>query len=308
MQICIELFISFCMILPEPKEARLNWDDLKYALAVGRTGSLTRAALQLGVNQSTATRRLVALEAEIGEPLFVRTQSGLTPTDAGRLTIARAGDLERRVDRLREQIAESSTGPSGVVYLRGNEWVLDRFTAFGMKDFLHEHPRIDLRMATHFATQTVQQGATVSLWFERNPREMEFPVKIGSVPYAVYRARDADPDNTDWVGFRDEEVLRLAPSRTTDRLRDKNSRLRLTAPDAGLLRDAVIAGIGQGLLPQCLCEEDPRLVRVGTGEPDLWRDLSLHLHPDTVQTKRVQAVIRWLRESFARAFTPCDAA
>jgi DNA-binding transcriptional LysR family regulator len=296
------------MISAESREAGLNWDDLKYALAVGRTGSLTQAALQLGVNQSTATRRLIALEAEVGEPLFVRTQSGLTPTDAGRLTIARAADVERRVDRLHEQIAESSTGPSGTVYLRGNGWALDRFIKNGMVDFLKEHPRIDLRMATQFATQTVQQGATVSLWFERNPREMEFPVKIGSVPYAVYRARDADPENSDWVGFRDEEVPRLTPSRTTDRLRGKNSRLRLTAPDAGLLRDAVAAGIGRGLLPQCLCEEDSRLVRVGSGEPDMRRELSLHLHPDTVQTKRVQAVIRWLRESFVRAFAPCDAA
>ena len=72
----------------------MNWDDLKVALAVGRTGSLSRAALQLGVNQSTATRRLVALEAQVGKTLFVRSQAGLTPTEAGRIAIARAGDVE----------------------------------------------------------------------------------------------------------------------------------------------------------------------------------------------------------------------
>ncbi len=289
-------------------EATLNWDDLKYALAVGRTGSLTRAALQLGVNQSTATRRLVALEAEIGETLFIRTQNGLTPTDAGRLAIARAGDLERRVDRLLEQITEASMGPSGVVYLRGNSWVIKRLVKHSMADLLKENPRVDLRLATHFATQSVQHGATVSLWFERNPRDLEFPVKIGSVPYAVYRGKDTDPENSDWVAFRDDEVPRLAPSRMADRLRGKESKLRLTAPDADILCSAIAAGVGRGLLPLCLGEADPRLCRIGDGEPELRRDLSIHLHPDTVQAKRVQVVVRWLRENFGEAFAPCDAA
>lgn len=289
-------------------EVALDWDDLKYALAVGRTGSITRAALQLGVNQSTATRRLVALEAEIGEPLFVRSQSGLTPTDAGRLTIARAQEIERHVDRLREQVAETTAEPSGIVYLRGNAWAIDRFIRNGMAKFLRENPKIDLRIATHFATRTIQQGATVSLWFERNPREMEFAVKIGNVPYSVYRANEMLSENGDWVGFRDEEVLRLAPSRITDRLRGKTSKLRLTAPDAGLLCEAIAAGIGQGLLPLCLGEEDVRVTRVGAGEPELRRSLSVHLHPDTVQMRRVQAVIRWLRESFVEVFAPCDEA
>ncbi len=289
-------------------EVGLNWDDLKYALAVGRTGSLTRAALQLGVNQSTATRRLVALEAEIGEILFIRTQGGLTPTDAGRLAIARAGDLERRVDRLREQIAESSAGPSGIVYLRSSDWVLRRLVQHGAAEFLRENPRIDLRMATHIASQSNQTGATVSLWFERSPREMEFPVKIGSIPYAVYRGQDTDPDSPDWVAFRDDEVTRLATSRMADRLRGKESMLRFTAPDAGMMCDAIAAGVGRGLLPQCLAERDPRLCRVGDGEPELRRELSMHLHPDTVQAKRVQVVVRWLRESFTGAFAPCDAA
>lgn len=289
-------------------ESVLNWDDLKYALAVGRTGSLTRAALQLGVNQSTATRRLVALEAEIGQTLFVRTQSGLTPTDAGRLAIARASDLERRVDLLREQVADVSAGPSGILYLRSNAWVLRQLVTHGLSEFLQEHQQIELRTASHFATQSIQPGATVSLWFERNPREMEFPVKIGTVPYAVYRGKDSDPDSVDWVAFRDEEILRLAPSRLTERLRGKKSKLRFTAPDAALLRDAIAAGVGRGLLPQCLAETDPRLCRVTEGEPELRRELSMHLHPDTVQAKRVQVLLRWIRKNFANAFAPCEPA
>ena len=48
----------------------MDWDDLRYVLAVSRTGSALRAAALLGVNQTTVLRRLDALETGIGEPLF----------------------------------------------------------------------------------------------------------------------------------------------------------------------------------------------------------------------------------------------
>ena len=292
--------------------AELDWDDLKIALAVGRTGSLTRAALQLGVNQSTATRRLVALEAELGTTLFIRNQAGLTPTEAGRAAITHAGEVERRMERLREQVAGSSAGPSGTVYLRGNAWTILRLVQQGMAGFLASHPELDLKTVSHFSSQPVQRAASVSIWFERNPTAMEFAIKLGVIPYAVYARAGTDPGDLDWVAFLDEEAPRLAPNRVTDRLRGKagsnGGTVRLTGTDAGILHAAIAAGIGRGLLPMCLGENDPRLTRIADGPPELRRELSVHLHPDTVQTARVQAVVRWLRTCFSDTFAPCDVA
>ena len=292
--------------------AELDWDDLKIALAVGRTGSLTRAALQLGVNQSTATRRLVALEAELGTTLFIRNQAGLTPTEAGRAAITHAGEVERRMERLREQVAGSSAGPSGTVYLRGNAWTILRLVQQGMAGFLASHPELDLKTVSHFSSQPVQRAASVSIWFERNPTAMEFAIKLGVIPYAVYARAGTDPGDLDWVAFLDEEAPRLAPNRVTDRLRGKagsnGGTVRLTGTDAGALHAAIAAGIGRGLLPMCLGENDPRLTRIADGPPELRRELSVHLHPDTVQTARVQAVVRWLRTCFSDTFAPCDVA
>lgn len=293
-------------------DAELNWDDLKVALAVGRTGSLTRAALQLGVNQSTATRRLVALEAELGTTLFIRNQAGLSPTDAGLAAITHAGEVERRMDRLRDQMSDKSAGPSGTVYLRGNAWTILRLVQEGMSEFLASHPEVDLKTVSHFTSQPVQRVASVSIWFERNPTAMEFAIKLGAIPYAVYARAGTDPNDLDWVAFLDEEMPRLAPSRATDRLRGKGAgdggTVRLTGTDAGTLQAAIAAGIGRGLLPMCLGENDPRLSRISDGPPELRRELSMHLHPDTIQTARVQAVVRWLRTCFSGAFAPCDVA
>lgn len=286
----------------------MNWDDLKVALAVGRTGSLTRAALQLGVNQSTATRRLVALEAEIGATLFVRNQAGMTLTEAGRAVMVHASAVERRIEQLTDQVADTADGPSGIVYLRGNAWTILRLIDDSMAEFTANYPDVDLRTVSHYTSQQIHQSASVSMWFERNPTSMEFPIKLGSIPYAVYSKAGAEVDELDWVSFLDEEVPRMAPSRAIDKLKGNRGSVRMTGTDAGSLHAAVAAGIGRGLLPMCLGENDPRLTRVDDGEPQLRRELSLHLHPDTVQTARVQAVVRWLRECFSSVFAPCDVA
>ena len=48
----------------------LDWDDLRFFLAISRLGSLSAAATDLHVAQSTVGRRLASLEASLGVPLW----------------------------------------------------------------------------------------------------------------------------------------------------------------------------------------------------------------------------------------------
>ena len=285
----------------------LNWDDLRVALAIGRTGSLTRAASVLDVNQSTATRRLATLEAAVGATLFVRTKAGLTPTDAGATVIARAGEVELRLERMNEQLQNIDGAPTGTVRIRGDGWVLDRLTRTVTAPFLAAHPGLELRMVPQGSGPVLPRGASISLWFERAPREMEFAVKLGAVPFAAYAA-DGAGTAAGWVHLLDEETPRFAPTRHLDQLRRRGETIRMSASDAQITVAAVVAGIGRGILPVCLAQGYPNLRRLEEGPPDLWCEMSLHLHPDTVQTARVQAVIRWLREVFDPTFLGRDVA
>ncbi|MCW6512396.1 helix-turn-helix domain-containing protein [Lichenifustis flavocetrariae] len=61
----------------------LDWDDLRFFLAVARLGSLSGAAKQLHVAQSTVGRRLGSLEESLGVRLLNRTPDGYLPTMAG---------------------------------------------------------------------------------------------------------------------------------------------------------------------------------------------------------------------------------
>jgi DNA-binding transcriptional LysR family regulator len=70
----------------------LDWDDLRFFLAIARTGSLSAAARELRVTQSTVGRRLASLEASLGARLLHRTPEGYVPTLAGEAVL---GGVER---------------------------------------------------------------------------------------------------------------------------------------------------------------------------------------------------------------------
>jgi len=282
-----------------------NWDDLKVLLAISRSGTLTGGAALLGIDQSTAGRRLGALEADLGAILFIRSKLGFTPTAAGHAAITRAMEIEGRAIRLGEEVANADTGPSGLVRLIGNPWPLVRIVATSLPALLERHPRLDIRTIGGCQPRSLARGeAALALWFEMSPNQTEFAIKLGEVPYAIYKARGADASKLGWVSFWDDEAPRRAPIRWIEKVRGPDEALRLTATDSAVLLEGVRAGIGKGLLPMCLAEGDPRLERVNPGPPELSRMLHLHAHPDMVQTARIQAVMAWLRESFARAFLP----
>ncbi|MGD1876860.1 MAG: LysR family transcriptional regulator [Kiloniellaceae bacterium] len=280
----------------------MDWDNLKVALAISRLGSLTQAAQMLGIDQSTAGRRLSALEGDLGVILFVRSKTGFALTDAGEAAVKQAIEVERRIDRLQDAVTPPEGGPVGIVRLLGNAWTLDRLAQTVMAPFLAAHPRLDLRIMTLNPRARTRGEATLSLWFEVEPKESEFAIKLGEVPYAVYRARDAAPEGLGWVTFHDEDALRPSIARVHKRLRSRDEPVRITSTDAAVMLSAVRQGIGKALLPMCLCAADERLVRVQDGDPEFVRSLHLHAHPDTVESQRIQATIRWLRENFKAVF------
>lgn len=76
--------------------AVVNWNDLSVLLAVSRSSTMTGAARRLGVDQTTVSRRLRALEESVGVRLVSRRRDGITLTEAG-LEAARAGEIMETV-------------------------------------------------------------------------------------------------------------------------------------------------------------------------------------------------------------------
>jgi molybdate transport repressor ModE-like protein len=61
----------------------MNWDDVRIFLAFAREGSFAAAARRLGVQHSTVSRRIQAMENDLAAPLVERSASGFTLTRTG---------------------------------------------------------------------------------------------------------------------------------------------------------------------------------------------------------------------------------
>ncbi len=76
------------------RKPRQSWDNLRYFLAAARTGTLSAAAEQLGTEDTTVARHIQALEDELTNRLFHRSNSGYGLTDVGERLLAGAEAME----------------------------------------------------------------------------------------------------------------------------------------------------------------------------------------------------------------------
>lgn len=107
----------------------ISWDDVRLFLAVAQTGSLTAASRRLQMTQPTISRRLSELEAQLGEPLFVRGVEGTTLTAYGERMLEparRMAEWAAEVERTAEHVERT---PAGVVKITASPGVSFDFLA-----------------------------------------------------------------------------------------------------------------------------------------------------------------------------------
>ncbi|SDI96654.1 DNA-binding transcriptional regulator, LysR family [Actinokineospora alba] len=85
-----------------------NLDLLSTFLEIYRAGSLSAAAERLGLTQPAVSGQLARLERQLGEPLFIRSRQGVTPTQHAAALAARVG---LHVEKLRAALDTGDTNP-----------------------------------------------------------------------------------------------------------------------------------------------------------------------------------------------------
>lgn len=101
--------------------APLNFDDLRYMLAVAETGTTLAASKLLRVSQSTVSRRIAALEEALRVELFDKRRTGYFLTEEGALLLAPAQAVRQAVDAFSGAVDSLSREISGTVRFTTNE-------------------------------------------------------------------------------------------------------------------------------------------------------------------------------------------
>jgi DNA-binding transcriptional LysR family regulator len=117
-------------------------------LALAQHGSFVRAAKALHISQPALSRSIQGLEQHLGTALFLRSASGVVPTDLGRLYIERARDLVRMADELELGVKQQRAIQSGHVSVGGGMYAVELLLGRAAGRFIEEYPGISMQVVT----------------------------------------------------------------------------------------------------------------------------------------------------------------
>lgn len=262
-------------------ESAPSLDDLALFLLVAQHGSLTAAARLSGTPLPTLSRRMTALEAQTGRPLFLRGRAGYALTGEGRALAVEVADLSalrRRVDRF----LDSDTGPRRVRITAGF-WT-SRFLAQALApdptgrwvpEFLPSNAAIDL--ARREADIGIRNRAPDHPWLARQ--------RARPILYAVYGLPGA-PDRFVTLPASADKP----PSQRW--VHDHHAdRILTTASDSRLCLDLALNGFGRIVLPCFAGDTEPGLDRLSEPIDALTHDEWLVSHHEARHDPPIRAAL-----------------
>lgn len=282
-----------------PNEPSLDWNDLRYLLAIARAGSTLAAAKALHVNQSTVQRRLSALEHRLGCALAERHPAGYRLTEQGRRLLPFAERVEDGVHALQRHAATFDARMSGNVRVTCSTAVAYRLTKSDLLDDFHTlYPGIAVTLLMTEHTLDLSKGeAEVAIRGGAAREEGLIGKKIADVPWAIYASQSyverhgqpaiEDLDRHGIIEFTGEiagmSAAKWLPTRAP------NAQIVGQASNVPSVLLAVKSGVGLAPLPVPLAELDGDFVQVFGPSPELRYPTFLFVHRDLRDIPRIAA-------------------
>lgn len=291
--------------------AMLDWNDLRYFLAVADGGSTLAAGRALRVSQTTVARRIAALEEALSLKVFEKRQAGYTLTPAGEDLLERARQVESAASGFADAAAAQVRDTSGTVRITTQEIFINTLLAPMLKELHELHPEVMIEIDTQ--QELLDLGA--------GEADIALRSTAGEAPAGtVGRSLCID----DWTLYCSRDYAeRHGVPRTRKELlghaiigggggklwRHYEAWLKSLglegqvamhhATSTGLLT-AVRSGFGIAVLPCIVADADPDLVRCLPPRDDHHRSMWLLTHERVRNTPRVRLVIDFLYDRLMR--------
>ena len=291
-------------------DQQLDWNDVRFFLAVVRKRTLARAAAMLGVDQTTVGRRLASLEARLGVSLFIRSAGAFQPSRAGRGVLDAAERMEEAALELRSRAAGEEIA---TVRVATTESISGAFIVPAVQSLRTSHPHIQVTVTTGWAQVDLRKGEAdlaVRLVRPTDPRLAcrklaDFRLRLyASRAYLSGRAAPTTLAGESLIAY--EEALPLGTRHPFARLPMEGGTLVLLSNSQQVLVAAAAAGLGIVQLPAFVADAHPDLVRVfpEVEEPySVW----LVLPQANRRIASVRAVSEAIAAEFRRRREPRDA-
>ena len=168
--------------------------SLHYVDAITRAGSIRKAAETLAITSTALNRRLLALEAELGVPIFERLPRGVRLSTAGELLIHHIRAQVSDFEKLKSQIADLAGERRGHVAIACSQALLPFFLPEQISAYRREHPAVTfgvhLRDRAAAETALVEHAADIAMVFE--PVRLSEVQVLATVRQALFAVLPAD--------------------------------------------------------------------------------------------------------------------
>jgi DNA-binding transcriptional LysR family regulator len=283
----------------------IDWDDVRYFLAVARGGSVRAAAERLGLNHSTVLRRIAQLEDRLGAHMFEKLPSGYRLTDAGEEVLEFAEQMEASSNRLETRVFGRDQSVRGLLRVTLAPTLATHLLMPDFADFARLHPEIEMEILSISEPVNLtnrEADVAIRVVYDRNALPLNLHGLRGPELFGgVYMSRDllaawraGAPDRIRWIVIskhgipdwvREGEIPTAeVPFRTTD---------------AGAQIAAVRQGLGMTTLPCFVGDADPLLVRAPDTPLHMYGTLWLLTQGETRKTKRVRLFTEFVSRRLA---------
>jgi DNA-binding transcriptional LysR family regulator len=286
-----------------PKHA-FEWSDLRYFLAIARSGKLTSAAQRLKVEHSTVSRRLAALETALGARLFDREPGGYKLTPAGEKLFPSAEEMEAIALTSQSHLADTDLSLSGTVRIGAPDGFGSFFLAPRIGRLTETHPNLEVQLvALPRVFSLSKREADIAIGLSR-PKEKrlhgykltDYRLKMYAAPAYLRRHPRIDTlaalSQHRFIGYVDD--LLYTPELDYLRLAAKDARALLKSSTLVAQLEMTLAGAGICILPTFMARAHPELECILPETIELIRSFWLVVHTDIRNLARVRTVSEFI--------------
>lgn len=283
----------------------MDWDDVRSFLAIARTRSLSGAARELGVQQSTMSRRLEAMQERTGARLLQRTPRGYELTALGEAVLGNAERMEAEAIAVERMVQGRDVALSGVVRLTTVEVVANLLLPRALVALQARYPAITLDVLTESRSLSLsKREADIAIRMTRFDSHDLVTRRMATAASALYASPEylaahgqdlSDPHHA-IITVLEDHAHQPEAKWLAEMLPHARVAMRSNSRDGQWA--AARAGVGVACLPCVLADRGGGLVRLDAGLGPS-REVWLGVHADLRHMPRIRAVIDVLNDAFA---------
>ena len=284
----------------------LDWDNVRYFLAVARGGSVRSAALQLKVNHATVLRRIGQLEGEFGSHVFEKLPAGYRLTEAGQEILELAEQMESASNLMEARIFGRDQSLRGLLRFTLAPTLATHLLMSDLAEFCRLHPEIELELLSSFepvnltmrqadvALRVIYEGGTPppNLYGRGGP-DLFGTVYVSKATLSAVQSGRGEPLR--WVVKAEEPSV--PDTKAIEEFSVSSIPFKVTDAEAQL--EAVRKGIGMAHFPCFIGDADDALTRLPGSTAAKIGKLWLLTQGETHKTKRVRVFTDFISRKLA---------